>query len=164
MAPSTAGEKETRRCVESRNQRRGYGSEGEKGGSFLLGGGRGRRTRNEAMMQGRRMFGADAGSSSDVTTTTSSSSSSTSERERLGAILRAEIKHEAESYEPSETAKGAPPDGWTLNERDGDCDVYLSKEFGEDEEVWCTFPPRKIRWKRSMDGTRMKWTISSTKE
>ena len=69
-------------------------------------------------MQGRRMFGADAGSS-DVTTTTSSSSSSTSERERLAAILRAEIKHEAESYEPSETAKGAPPDGWTLNKRRG---------------------------------------------
>ena len=90
-------------------------------------------------MQGRRMFGADAGSSSDVTTTTSSSSSSTSERERLGAILRAEIKHEAESYEPSETAKGAPPDGWTLNERDGDCDVYLSKEFGEDEEILVYF-------------------------
>ena len=139
MAPSTAGERKRVDAWNRGNQRRGYGSEGEKGGSFLLGGGRGRRTRNEAMMQGRRMFGADAGSSSDVTTTTSSSSSSTSERERLGAILRAEIKHEAESYEPSETAKGAPPDGWTLNERDGDCDVYLSKEFGEDEEILVYF-------------------------
>jgi len=137
MAPSTAGERKRVDTWNRGNQRRGNGSEDEKGGSFLPGGGRGRRTRNDAMMQGRRMFGADA-ESSDFTTT-SSSSSSTSERERLAAILRAEIKHEAESYEPSETAKGGPPDGWTLNERDGDCDVYLSKEFGEDEEILVYF-------------------------
>ena len=115
-----------------RNQRRGE----ERGGVSI--GGRGR-------FLGRRSFSADAGSSSSseesgegVVTTTSSSSSS-SESARLSAILRAEIKHEAESYEQSETAKGGPPDGWTLSEREGDCDVYLSKEFGEDEEILVHF-------------------------
>ena len=113
-----------------RNQRRGE----ERGGVSI--GGRGR-------FLGRRSFSADAGSSSSeesegVVTNTSSSSSS-SESARLSAILRAEIKHEAESYEQSETAKGGPPDGWTLSEREGDCDVYLSKEFGEDEEILVHF-------------------------
>jgi len=115
-----------------KNQRRGE----ERGGVSI--GGRGR-------FLGRRSFSADAGSSSSseesgegVVTTTSSSSSS-SESARLSAILRAEIKHEAESYEQSETAKGGPPDGWTLSEREGDCDVYLSKEFGEDEEILVHF-------------------------
>ena len=114
-----------------KNQRRGE----ERGGVSI--GGRGR-------FLGRRSFGADAGSSSSseesegVVTTTSSLSSS-SESARLSAILRAEIKHEAESYEQSETAKGGPPDGWTLSEREGDCDVYLSKEFGEDEEILVHF-------------------------
>ena len=112
-----------------KNQRRGE----ERGGVSI--GGRGR-------FLGRRSFSADAGSSSSseesgegVVTTTSSSSESA----RLSAILRAEIKHEAESYEQSETAKGGPPDGWTLSEREGDCDVYLSKEFGEDEEILVHF-------------------------
>ena len=114
-----------------KNQRRGE----ERGGVSI--GGRGR-------FLGRRSFSADAGSSSSseesegVVTTTSSLSSS-SESARLSAILRAEIKHEAESYEQSETAKGGPPDGWTLSEREGDCDVYLSKEFGEDEEILVHF-------------------------
>jgi complement component 1 Q subcomponent-binding protein, mitochondrial len=115
-----------------RNQRRGE----ERGGVSI--GGRGR-------FLGRRSFSADAGSSSSSSeesegaVTTTSSSSSSSESARLSAILRAEIKHEAESYEQSETAKGGPPDGWTLSEREGDCDVYLSKEFGEDEEILVHF-------------------------
>lgn len=114
-----------------RNQRRGE----ERGGVSI--GGRGR-------FLGRRSFSADAGSSSSSEeseggVTTTSSSSSSSESARLSAILRAEIKHEAESYEQSETAKGGPPDGWTLSEREGDCDVYLSKEFGEDEEILVHF-------------------------
>jgi len=114
-----------------KNQRRGE----ERGGVSI--GGRGR-------FLGRRSFSADAGSSSSSEeseggVTTTSSSSSSSESARLSAILRAEIKHEAESYEQSETAKGGPPDGWTLSEREGDCDVYLSKEFGEDEEILVHF-------------------------
>lgn len=111
-----------------KNQRRG-----EERGGVSIGGGR--------RFLGRRSFSAGSSSSkeSEGVVTTTSSSSSSSESARLSAILRAEIKHEAESYEQSETAKGGPPDGWTLSEREGDCDVYLSKEFGEDEEILVHF-------------------------
>ena len=131
-----------------KNQRRGE----ERGGVSI--GGRGR-------FLGRRSFSADAGSSSSseesegVVTTTSSLSSS-SESARLSAILRAEIKHEAESYEASETATGGPPDGWTLSEKEGGCDVYLSKEFGEDEEIVVHFAasddPMETEYGRDDDG------------
>ena len=107
---------------EKRTERRGVGV-GVAGGRFPV----------------RRAFSADAGSSSDAGNGGGVTTTSTSESERLSAILRAEIKHEAESYEASETATGGPPDGWTLSEKEGDCDVYLSKEFGEDEEILVHF-------------------------
>jgi len=74
--------------------------------------------------------------SDDVTLATTQT---TTESERLAEILRAEIKHEHDSYEPSEVANNGPPDGWELSERDGDCQVYLSKTFGNGEEIMVHF-------------------------
>jgi complement component 1 Q subcomponent-binding protein len=57
----------------------------------------------------------------------------------LSQVLGEELEHERTTYVPSEIVTKGPPAPFEIIESDGDCEITLTRTFGEDEEIAVTF-------------------------
>jgi complement component 1 Q subcomponent-binding protein len=56
----------------------------------------------------------------------------------LSRVLSEELEHERTTYVPSEIVSRGPPEPFEMIESDGDCEITLTRSFG-DEEIAVTF-------------------------
>jgi complement component 1 Q subcomponent-binding protein len=57
----------------------------------------------------------------------------------LSRVLGEELEHERTTYTPSEVVTKGPPEPFEIIESDGDCEVTLTRAYGDDEEIAITF-------------------------
>ena len=57
----------------------------------------------------------------------------------LSRVLGEELEHERTTYTPSDVVTKGPPEPFEIIESDGDCEVTLTRAYGDDEEIAITF-------------------------
>ena len=63
----------------------------------------------------------------------------------LSQVLNEELEHERKTYAPSEVVGRGPPEPFELAETDGDCEITLTREYGDDEVISVIFSATDVR-------------------
>eukprot|EP00227_Mantoniella_beaufortii_P021045 CAMPEP_0197575236 /NCGR_PEP_ID=MMETSP1326-20131121/695_1 /TAXON_ID=1155430 /ORGANISM="Genus nov. species nov., Strain RCC2288" /LENGTH=305 /DNA_ID=CAMNT_0043137969 /DNA_START=43 /DNA_END=960 /DNA_ORIENTATION=- len=61
------------------------------------------------------------------------------EEKGLSEVLSEELEHEQSTYQPSEVVASGPPEPFEIMETDGNCEIVLTRSYGDDEEIAVSF-------------------------
>lgn len=61
------------------------------------------------------------------------------EDKNLSQVLNEELEHERDTYAANEAIESGPPTPWIAADEEGDCEITLTRTYGENEEISVVF-------------------------
>ena len=67
------------------------------------------------------------------------------EDKNLSQVLIEELEHERTTYKPNEAIERGPPEPWVSSDDEGDCEITLTRTYGDNEEISVVFNVSEVR-------------------
>jgi hypothetical protein len=67
------------------------------------------------------------------------------EDKNLSQVLNEELEHERDTYAANEAIESGPPTPWIAADEEGDCEITLTRTYGENEEISVVFNVSEVR-------------------